>query len=202
MKIWSSDEKGDDKIIAYLNNIIYQGNPKQTDIENVISDLRKEVIPPNNFIGIPLSYLKEIHLQDGSNYIEILFGKESNEQLKVSDSKKRLEIFEYFKANIPNAKYSVDKYSKLRSGKKPMIAMSVVFGLFIWTFYVSNGMANGNEYKVVGEQRSVATIILVIASMGTTNVLLIFGSLFVIALISFIYKIRNPKVVQKIIVQR
>jgi len=202
MKIWRSSEKGDDKIIAYFNDTIYQGNPKPADIENVVHNLKMQIIPTDNFTGIPLSYLKEIHLRNGNRYIEILFGKESLEQLKISDLGKRIEIFEYFKTNIPKTKYSVDSYSALRTGKKPLIAMCVVVGICTWALYISNGMENGNEYKVVGVQRSLANIILVIASLGTKNILLIFGPLFVIALASFIYKTRNPKIVQKIIVQR
>jgi hypothetical protein len=202
MNIWRSENKGDDKIIAYVNETIYKCNPKESEIENTFYNLKSNVPPANNFTSIPLSYLKEIHLEENRNYIEILFGKDSSEQLIVNDSVVKNEIFEFFKTNIPRTKFSIEKYSKLRAGKKPVIAMLVVLAICAWTLYISNGIERGNEYEVVGNQRSVANIILMLASLGTINVLLIFGSLFGMALTSFILKTKKPKVVQKIIVQR
>jgi hypothetical protein len=202
MNIWRSDNKGDDKIIAYINETIYKCNPKESEIENVFYNLKNNIPPTNNFTSVPLSYLKEIHLEESKNYIEILFGGDSTEQLKINDSLVKAEIFDFFRTNIPRTKFSIDKYSKLRAGKKPLIAMFVVLAICLWTFYISNGIEEGGEYKVVGSQRSVASIVLMLASLGTKNVLLIFVSLFGIALTSFILKTKNPKVVRKIVVQR
>ncbi len=202
MNIWRSENKNDDKIIAYFNETIYKCNPKESEIENVFYNLKNNQVPTNNFTSVPLSYLKEIHLEEGKNYIEIFFGGDSTEQLKINDSLVRADIFDYLKTNIPRTKFSIDKYSKLRAGKKPLIAMFVVFAICFWTFYISSGIEQGDEYKVVGNQRSVASIVLMLASLGTKNVLLIFGSLFGIALTSFILKTKNPKIVQKIVVKR
>lgn len=79
--------------------------------------------------------------------------------------------------------------------------MCVVLGIFLWTYYISHGMEQGDDYRVVGSQRSLASILLVIASLGTKKVAMIFGSLFCIALTSFIIKTRKPKVVHKIIIR-
>jgi hypothetical protein len=202
MNIWRSENKNDDKIIAYFNETIYKCNPKESEIENVFYNLKNNQAPTNNFTSVPLSYLKEIQLEEGKNYIEIFFGGDSTEQLKINDSLVKDDIFQYLKTNIPRTKFSIDKYSKLRAGKKPLIAMLVVLAICLWTFYISSGIEQGDEYKVVGNQRSVASIVLMLASLGTKNVLLIFGSLFGIALTSFILKTKSPKIVRKIVVQR
>lgn len=200
MKIWRSEEKGDDKIIAYFDNMIYRVNPKPGDIEQVLYDFTINKAPIKDFIGIPLNYVREINLEDGKEYIVVLFNKDSYEHLKIKDQSKRIEIFEYFKNNLPKTTFLTDRYSKMRAGKKPIIAMCIILALCIWTFYVSTGMEEGNQYEVVGKQNSVAGIVLTIAALGTTNVLLLFGFLFAIALTSFIYKTKRPKIVHKIIV--
>ena len=199
MKFWRSYEKGDDKIIAYLNGTIYRGNPNSDEIENVIYNFQKDEIPGKNFTAIPPHYLKQINLEDGLNYIEVLFGVESSEHLRIKDTEKRKEIFEYFKQNIPGARFHIDKYSKIRAGKKPLIAMGVVAAIFLWSFYIASGMENGNEYGVTGDRKnSLAGIVLALASLGTKNVAFIFGSLFTIASVSFIRKIKNPKIINSI----
>ena len=202
MKIWKGNAKSDEKIIAYYDSIIYICNPKESEVENVIQNLKMNIIPTDKFTSVPLSYLKEIHLEEGKKYIEILFGGDSKEQLNINDPEIRNEIFEYFKSNIPKSIYNSDTYSKLRAGKKPLIAMTVLLLICLWTIYISNGIEQGDEYKVIGNQRSVASIVLMIASLGTTNVLLIFGIFFGIALTSFIIKTKKPKIVQKIIMVR
>jgi hypothetical protein len=203
MKIWTSNEKGDDSIIAFINNIIYRGNPKPGEIETVLHSLQKEMVPEKNFTGIPISYIKEITMQEGKPVIEILFGSDSAEQFTINDDNRRNEIFDYFKANIPNTSYSTDQYSLLRAGKKPLIAMAVIAGLFIWSYTIASGMEEGNEYEVSGgNYRSVAGIVLAIASLGVKNLLLIFGSLFAIALFTFIKKTKHPVIINRIIINR
>ena len=66
--------------------------------------------------------------------MEVLFGGSSSENLRIKDSKKRTEIFDYFKNNIPNALFSTEKYSKLKAGKKPLIAIAVLLILFCGHF--------------------------------------------------------------------
>jgi hypothetical protein len=199
MKIWSSYEKGDDKIIAYLNGTIYRGNPTIDEIDTFVFNFKMQEIPAKNFTAIPLHYLKQINLENGRNYIEILFGSDSTEHLRIKDADKRKEIFEYLKSNIPNAKFYIDKYSKIRAGKKPLIAMFIVTLIFLWTFYIANGMENGNEYGVTGDHKdSLAGIVLALASLGTKNIALLFGTFFTIALIAFFRKTKNPTIIQRI----
>lgn len=47
--IWTSTTKGDDKIIAYFNNTIYKGNPKDSDLKTVITELENQKSIPASF---------------------------------------------------------------------------------------------------------------------------------------------------------
>jgi hypothetical protein len=197
--IWKSFTKGDDKIIAFYNNTIYKGNPKDDEIDNVIYQLKNEKIPPTNLFGIPLSYLKEINLENGKDYIEVLFGSDSSEHLRIKDENKKMEIFEFLKMNIPNSKSYIDNYSDFRAGKKPLIAMCFIAIIFIWTLSIATEMENGNQYEVVGgHYNSIAGLVIGFASLGVKNVILIFGSFLTIAVISFFIKTKKPKVVNTI----
>ena len=202
MKIWTSTEKGDERIIAYIDQTIYSGNPKLTDLDACVQDLKMRKIPGSNFVSIPQHYLKEINLESGKGYIEVLYGADSCEHLRIKDEKTRTEIFEYLKANVPTSVSRVDNYSKVRAGKKPLIAMVVVALMFLWALYIANGMESGNEYEVVGSQRSMASIILVVAALGVKKIIMIFGALFAIAAFAFAKKTSKPLVIAKIIVQR
>lgn len=201
--IWTSTTKGDDKIIAFLNNTIYKGNPKESDIKAIISALETQKTVPASLMSIPHSYLREINLEDGNNYIEVLFGSDSTEHLTINDATKRNEIFEFLKTNIPRSNSYVDHYSKMRAGKKPLIAMFFITALFLWTLNIALGIENGNQYEVVGgHYNSLAGIVIALASFGVFKVILIFGSFLLIALIGFIQKTKKPKIINTIKILR
>ena len=201
MKFWTNNDKGDDKIIAYHENTLYIVNPPVKELDAVLAGLEQGVIPKTMSTDIPLSYMKQIHMEEGKTYIEVLFGNDSTQHLKIQDNIQRNDVFNYLRSGIEGATYKLDTYSKLRAGKKPLIAMGVVAGIFLWTYSVSQGMEQGEEYRVVGSQRSLAGIVLLMASMGQKNMILLFGSLLAIALTSFILKIKNPKVVHTILIR-
>jgi hypothetical protein len=189
-KIWINTEKGDDKIIALSNNKILKANPKENMEHQYEIDIKNDVIS-NDVLSIPFSYIKSIQLQDNKKYIQVFFGQESEEYLKIKDDTKRKEIFDYFKDNIPLTTYRVEKYSNSKKANKPLIAGVVIFVLYLWTVYLAAEIETGSQYEVIGNQRSIASIVLVIAQLGVIKVTLIFGSLLTIAVYSYIRKIRN-----------
>ncbi|WP_276503426.1 hypothetical protein [Terrimonas pollutisoli] len=201
MKIWKGTEKNDDKIIAFFNQTIYKANPKSSEVENYITELKINSIPEAKALEIPLSYIKEISLQEGQNHFNVQFGANSSEHFVVSDSNKKMGIFEHFEKNLPVEK-SIIKYSKVKSAKKPLIAMIVVTAIFLWTLTIAIGIEGGNDYTVVGQYRSVAGIVLALAYLGVAKVVLIFGGLFLIASVAFIKKFKSPPTVHRLVVKR
>ncbi len=201
MKAWQSEEKNDDKIIAYFDSMIYIINPKPADVQQVILDMEQDRAPTKNFTSVPMRYVRKIELEDGKNYIVVYFGKDSYQHLRVKDAAKRQEIFNYFKTCVPGTRLHTDRYSAVRAGKAPLFAMCAVAGIFAYTMYIASGMEQGNEYTIVGKPFSLAGMVLSLASLGTAKVTLIFGSLFAIAATSFVLKARNPKVVEQILIR-
>ena len=202
MKIWTSEEKDDDKIIALLNDSIYKANPPVNEIEAYVSNIKMQNLPSKKSFKIPLHYISAISLQQSKKYIEVIF-KGDYEHLKVKDDKIRTEIFEFFKQNIPGAIHTIVKISKFQTAKKPLIAMAVVCALFLWCLYIAIGMEAGNEYDVTGQHyHSIAGIVLLIASIGVSKIILLFGALLLIAGTSFIKKYRNPIVKDTLLIRR
>ncbi|CAN5871471.1 hypothetical protein BH11BAC4_BH11BAC4_04510 [soil metagenome] len=198
MKIWRGNENTDDKIIAFINQTIYKGNPATLEIEHCITAMRNGMIPDGNFFGIPLHYIKEIRLQEGKEYIEISF-RGSLEHLNVRDEILSNEIFNYFKENIPDSSSSIDRYSKLRAGKKPLIAMAVITVIFLYSLYYAVGYDQGYQYEISnGHYNSITGIALWIASYGVKNDVFFFGSLLLIAIFAYVRKAKNPPVINLI----
>ena len=202
MKIWTSTMKGDDKVIAFFDGMIYKANPKNNEIESYVFDLKTNKNSALGFFTIPVGYISEINMTQGKNYLEILF-RGDYEHLKINDSKIKSEVFNFFKENIPNTSYASVTESKIMYAKKPLIALTVILIAFLWSFFIAKGMEQGNEYDVYGQHYdSFAGIILVLANLGVTNLCLLFGSLFLIAGIRLFRKLKYPLSKQVIYFQR
>jgi len=202
-KIWANEGNNSDKIVAIIGNTIYKCNPRDEDINDYIQSLKMKIIPDKKTFGVPLPYIKEFRYQEGKNYIQIMFGADSEEHFRINEREKRNEIFEYFKSIVPNAISYTDKHTPLQAGKKPLIALLVVSALFIWTWYIAAGIESGNQYQVTGNHyNSFAGIVLMLASLGVNNVFLIFILLMAIAITSFFLKARKPPIIHRVIIKK
>jgi hypothetical protein len=196
--IWTSTEKKDTKIVAVKEQIIYLCNPKATEIDNYVFDLNMNKIPQKDIMSIPFHYIKEINFYENKGLIEILFGS-STEEIFVSDPKQKEEIFNYFRENIPGLTYAVDSVSGISAAKKPLIALLVVIGLFVYSYSIANGFEHGYMYNVEGgHYDSIGGMVLVLASMGTKKLIIVFICLLAITLYSAYKKIKNPFVIRRL----
>ena len=186
-KYWFNNKESD-QIVLIGNNSIYKGNPKPEKIHEFKRTIEKGVIPENLF-GIPFSYINRIELRQGETYIEVFFSEESTERIELKNQKTREEVFNYFKANIPEAKYKLEEYSSLQSAKKPLIAILVIIAIYSWSLTTAILLGKGELY---GQQ---LVIILALAGLGVFRLTLLFGGLFLIALFSAIRKMRNPPII-------
>ena len=164
-------------------------------------ELRNTNNSPQSLFAIPLHYINTIKMQESKKYIEVLF-KGDSEHLRINNDKSRNEVFDYFKKTIPGATYSHIKYSKLKAGKKPLIAVAVITVIFLYTLYYAIGYDRGNQYEISnGHYNSITGIALAIASYGIKNTIIVFGSLLAIAVFSFVKKIKNPPVIEQLIIK-
>lgn len=189
-KYWFNN-KGSDRIVLVGNNKIYKGNPKPEKIIEYKNLIEKGKIPEKLF-GIPYSYLNRIELKKGTSYIEIFFRKESTEKIELKDAETREKVFNYFREYIPGGSYKLEEYSKFQSAKKPLIAMLVIFVIYLWCISTAIPLEKGELY---GEH---LVIILALASLGVFRLTLLFGGLLFIALIGVIKKMKNPPTIHSI----
>lgn len=200
-KIWINEEKGEDKIIGFGNNHIYKINPKEEKILDYAREIENNNIS-DKVLSIPFSYLKGIEYQEGKKYILIYFGQESEEQIRINNIEKRFEIFKHFKDNLPNSEYDFEKYSALKAGKKPLIAVVILSILFAWSFSLALNIESGYEYELVGSGRGITGIVLALANLGTVNLFLIFGILIGIGVFSMVTKMRKKPSVHTVFISR
>lgn len=203
-KVWTSYAKNDDSIIAFANNTIYKGNPKKEDeIIRLSLDLKSGPVQSSMLFEIPVSYLREIRLTDEKPYIEIFFGNEGEERLRVTDKAKREEIFNYLCTVIPNCNTTTEKYSRLKAGRKPLIAFFVVLAIFVLTlFFAVEGESGTIYYMEDGRYDSVTGMVVALASIGVNKVILLFSVLLGLAGLSFFLKAKNPPVVHRLVLNR
>jgi hypothetical protein len=202
-EIWLNSEKGNDKLIAFADGTIYKANFKtDEEADEMARALRSGSFDSRKLWEIKAKHCKEIRLQDGKPYIELFFGKEGEEQLRITDEYKRHQVFDIIKANTPgNA--TTEKWNAFRAGRKPMIAFFVVLGLFLWTLYYAIQIENGTEYYFKGNGGfSLTGIIVTIASMGLVNTIIVFSILLGLAIFSFVRKAMNLPVMQRIFPSR
>jgi hypothetical protein len=196
MKVWTNSLKGEDKIIAHLDDMIYKCNPKAAEVDTVAWGLEKGVAPDDNMFNIPIHYINEIRWEEGKQYIQVFF-RGSEEHLTIYDDAKRREIFDYFKTILPAFSSNTEHQTAIQAGKKTLIAMGVIGVLLVVSLYYSTMIESGAEYKIMG-RAGLWAFIVGIASMGTKKVILIYGSLLAIAGISFARKAKQPRVIHKI----
>lgn len=82
IKTWTNSEPGSDKIIAIDDQAIYKGNPKFEHYNQALTAINNNNMP-KGFLKIPFSYIREIHWQEGKDYLQVFFGKESEEHLTI-----------------------------------------------------------------------------------------------------------------------
>lgn len=191
IKTWISSEKGDDKIIALANNKILKANPREAKTQEVVTNIENDTLSAD-ILSIPFSYIRSVQLPKGKKYIQVNFGEESEEHLRICNEFKRVEIFKYFRENIPQMTYRFEKYSKIKAMQKPLIAVAVVAVLFLWTMFYAVPLSMGAEYELTGNGGSLTGIVFSLAMLGIPKICLIFGTLLLLGTYSAIVKGKNP----------
>jgi len=129
--------------------------------------------------------MKQIQYRDNDKFINISYGSDSVDSIEIKDQNLRKEIFEYLKSNTGAKKTYIENPSIISRIKKPLIALGVVVGIFIYVYSIIDGLNQGYEYEIVGGRRGGAGlggIVLALAQLGLIKNLLIFTPLALIAL--------------------
>ena len=79
-EVWTSSEKGNDKLIAFIDGTIYKANPKTDEETDILAKgIKSGSFDITKLWDIKTSNCKEIRLQDGKPYIEIFWGRDGEE---------------------------------------------------------------------------------------------------------------------------
>lgn len=188
-KIWIGKEKKDTKIIILKDDMIYFGNPKDSELEDLLSNFKYQTGPINLF-SLPISYISQIRMNEKSDEIDIFHKGKAHDQLIIVDEIKKKELFESLKNIRPSVNYTVNKQTFFQASKKPLIAFVIVSLLYTLTLFYISEMSNGVYYEVVGTP-GLLSIVLGLAYLGYLKVALIFVPLMLIALIIIIKKMNK-----------
>lgn len=193
-QIWTSSNKGD-KIIAFANNTLYKANPKDENVAFLAARMKANDFSDPALFALPLDIIRSIHWQEGKDYIQVFFSRESEEHFIIKDPMVREEIFNHLKTYIPGASYGVDKHDKIKAAAKPIAALTVVGLLFIYSIHVMYELDSGESVMAFG---NIGALIVGLVLLGPLAVLFIYGVLIAIAGYAVYRKMRNPPVVHVI----
>jgi ATP-dependent Zn protease len=171
-KFWKLKESKFNKLILIKDKTIYKGNPKETDLNRLSSETSDFTFSKDLF-SIPYSYIRKVENQSGKNYIKIYFGNNSEEELYIENQNIKNEIFEVLKTENPNLNYTSKIPSVIKYAKAQLFALLFSTGIFIWSLYLAIQIESGVNYELVGGGRpGITGFILLIANLGTLNVIL------------------------------
>lgn len=170
-KIWKLKESKSNKLILIKNEIIYKGNPKESDLSCLNSETNDFSFLKDLF-SIPYSYIRRIENQSGKNYIKIFFGKDSEEELYIDNENIKNEVFAFLKNDNPNFKYSTQIPSDAEYAKGQYFALLSLTGIFVWSELLAFQIENGAKYEIVGGgSPGIVGIMLIVANLGSLKII-------------------------------
>ncbi len=147
MKYWINT-KGNDKLIAIDEEVIYNHNPSKSRLLEFEYELKKGIIP-QRLTGTRIGYIKKIIANDSSNIIKIYHGEKNETEIDAQEHK--LAIINYLKENDKRkptySEYPEKWYSAIT---KPMIALGVIILLASSIYDIAYHMELGYEYEAEG----------------------------------------------------
>ncbi len=200
-KTWINRNGTGHNFVLFDNNILYRRHVKKYKIPLVEKELNQGIIS-DKFIGLPVAYMKQIEYRDDDKFINISYGNDSVDSIEIKNQTLRKEIFDYLKSNTPNRENYVERPSVLARIKKPLIALAVIGGIFMYVYSVIDGLNQGYEYEIVGGRRGspgLGGVVLALAQLGLIKNLLIFMPLALIALYRIKVNLENNSEIHYIV---
>lgn len=177
-------------LIAITEDSVYVGSIKKYIQSDIINSLEKGKVP-NEIFSIPFTYIKSIENPEGKNKMTIFYGDDSSEEISIKNSKVKEAVFVSLKERLSKFRYINEKPSIIKHTKPQLFAILFVTGIFIWVFYLASQIEKGYEYEVVGAKKGISSLLLGLAQFGTIKVSIGFILLLLIAILSFVKRVKN-----------
>ncbi len=200
-KKWLNKVEKEHNFVLFHEEKLYRLQIKKENWFTVQKELEQGQIN-EKFIGLPISYIHHIEFREKDSELRCFYGQDSEDTLRISDEKLRKEIFDFIKSNTEFLRYDVEEPSILSRIKKPLIALGVVSGIFLYVYSVIDGMNQGYEYEIVGGGRrgpGLGGIVLGLAQLGLVKNILLFGSLAGLAIFSISRKVKNNSLIHRLV---
>lgn len=165
MQYWWPQHKKEDLIVVDQHNF-YKGKIKAEEAFEVKSQLTNQKIPSTLF-SIPYTYPKKVITSEQQSYIEVFLKKDDSIQLRIENEGRKMEIFNYLKAKLPNMEYEFKKENRLQKIRGVLIAFLLLNILFLWAYSVAYQIENE------GFDGPILVIVGAVAGLGTTLILII-----------------------------
>ncbi len=199
-KFWVNRKDKEHNFIVFNENIIYRLKASKVNFSNIERELNQGIIN-DKFIGLPKSYLRSVQFRDDDNGLRFYYGEDSEDEIIVSKSALRKEIFDFLDTATNPHDSVVRKPSLLGRIKKPLIAIIVLSAIFIYVYSIIQGINQGYEYEIVGggANPGIAGIVLMLAGLGLTKNIMIFLPLYALAGYSIFKKYKDNSEIYELI---
>lgn len=197
-KLWYNELKGDHNFVLFNDDKLYRLKAKPDSHYRIKRELEKGSID-KQFIALPLSYIKRIEYREEDVNLRIFYAKNSEDEIKISSAKLRKDIFFYLKERTQHLKAEVYQPGLLKRIKRPLIALGVILGIFIYVMSVINGMNSGYTYELNGGRPGIASLVLALAGLGAQVNILIFGLLTFIAGFRIFFNMKDNSEIHRIV---
>lgn len=147
-KIWFSEGRNEDNIIAYHDSILYRFRGKDLPYNEVKYELSKGRID-NRLTGLPIAYMNSVEYRENDSKLKIQYQKESVDVFTIKDKIKRKEIFDYIRS-VKNGEYEVKKPNFFKRTKSPLIALGVVVLGFLFVVMFIQAKKEGTQFEAAG----------------------------------------------------
>lgn len=196
-KVWYNKVHRDHNFVVFDDDKIYRLKAKAEDQYRIKEELERGIIS-DKFLALPMSYIKKIEYQKNDKNLHLYFGKNSVDDITITNAALREEIFLYLKEKSTYANFEIHSPGTLQRIKKPLIALAVVLGIFIYVMSVINGMNAGYEYELSGGRPGIASIVLILAGLGAELNITVFTLLMCLAAFRIFWNLKEISEIHRI----
>lgn len=197
-KVWKNEVEKEHNYIIFKDDTLYTLKTKPKNYLDIKAELEQGIIN-EKFFSLPVSYLTSAEFRIDDTCIRLYHGKDTEDEIVISNNTLREEVFEYLKLNTEYIDFKKHKPSIITRIKRPLIALCLVLGIFIYVLAIMHSLNEGAEFELRGNRPGLGTIVLGLANLGLTTNLAIFIPLFSIAGFKFYKNLKNKSEIHQII---
>jgi len=179
-KIWFNDVDRDHNFVVFNDNKIYRLKAKPDKLYSIKRELEAGIIN-EQFFALPLNYIKKVEYRQSDINLRLFYGKKTEDEIRISNTRIREEIFQYLKAKTSYKKSETIQPNILLRIKKPFIALCVVIALFLFVMSIIERAKTGDPYIPQGSRNFIGAIGVYLANLGAQTNIIIFSVLSLIA---------------------